>query len=175
MTTIIVAFDEEYNIGKNNSIPWHFPEDLLNFKKLTTDNVCVMGRNTWESLPDTFRPLPNRINIVVSNSYWNNLDKFVESFSKIPNDPLDAFAVFNLEDALNYCKEYILSKEVFIIGGARVYEEAIIKGYVDKMIVTRVRGVFDGDVKFPIIDWNNWNSKLLLSTKDFEILEYTKI
>jgi dihydrofolate reductase len=174
MKTIIVAFDENFNIGKNNSIPWNFPEDLINFKKLTTNNVCIMGRKTWESLPNKFRPLPNRMNIVVSSSYYRNPDNFIRTLEEPPSNPFDAFAVFDLEDAINYCEEYVINKEIFIIGGAKIYKESIDKNYVDKMIVTRVKGSFDGDVKFPIIDWASWNSKTLSNNPNFEVVEFTK-
>ena len=175
MITLIVAFDENYNIGKNNTIPWHFSEDLANFKKITTGNVCIMGKNTWESLPPKFRPLPNRTNIIVSSSYYKDTDKFIGTLSKPTEDPLDAFAVPSLEDALDYCKDYILNKEIFIIGGSKVYQEVLCKDYVDKMIVTKVKGNFDGDVTFPVVDWNKWEFKLSYSYKNFEIIEYYKI
>lgn len=174
MITIIVAFDKIFNIGKNNSIPWHFPEDLLNFKKLTTNNVCIMGRNTWESLPEKFRPLPNRINIIISKTYYKNPNKFSNSLGRIPEEAFEVFAVSDLEEALAYCDSFVKNKEIFIIGGSKVYNDCLLNNYIDKMIVTKIKNVYEGDVKFPDIDWSQWNEKLLSSNENFDIFEYTK-
>lgn len=174
MITIIAAFDKFFNIGKNNSIPWYFPEDLINFKNLTTNNVCIMGRNTWESLPEKFRPLPNRINIIISESYCKNPDKFSNSLARVPENAFEVFAVASLEEALSYCNAFIKDKEVFIIGGSKVYSECLSNNCVDKMIITKIKNIYDGDVKFPDIDWSCWSEKLLSSNENFDIVEYIK-
>lgn len=172
--TIIVAFDQNFIIGKNNSIPWHFPEDLANFKKLTTNNVCIMGRNTWESLPGKFRPLPNRINIVISSSYYKNPDRFSNSLGYIPSNAFDVLTVPDLDYALVYCDQFINNKEIFLIGGAKVYTECLSKNLVDKMIVTKIKSSYEGDTKFPEVDWSIWNQKVLFFNENLEIVEYTK-
>ena len=64
--SIIVAIDQEQGIGKDNGIPWHFSEDLQNFKRLTINNVVIMGRKTWDSLPARFKPLDHRSNIIIT-------------------------------------------------------------------------------------------------------------
>ena len=72
--SIVVAIDSQHGIGKNNDLPWHLPADLKHFKFITTNsavgkrNVVVMGRKTWDSIPEKFRPLPNRTNVVLSKS-----------------------------------------------------------------------------------------------------------
>lgn len=172
--TIIVAFDQNFIIGKNNSIPWHFPEDLANFKKLTTNNICIMGRNTWESLPSKFRPLPNRTNIIISSTYYKNPNKFSNSLGYVPQNAFDVLTVPDLDYALVYCDRLALNKEIFLIGGAKVYAECLSKNYVEKMIVTKIKHSYEGDTKFPEIDWNFWNQKILSSNENFEIIEYTK-
>ncbi|MBT5343172.1 dihydrofolate reductase, partial [Candidatus Woesearchaeota archaeon] len=64
MINIIVGMTKNRVIGKDNSLPWHLPEDLKNFKALTENNIVIMGRKTWDSIPEKFRPLPNRNNII---------------------------------------------------------------------------------------------------------------
>ncbi|HIO89084.1 MAG TPA: dihydrofolate reductase, partial [Candidatus Marinimicrobia bacterium] len=68
MKGILVAVSPEGIIGKDNSIPWHYPEDLKRFKKLTLGKTVIMGRNTWESIPEKQRPLPDRRNIVITRT-----------------------------------------------------------------------------------------------------------
>lgn len=80
--TAILAMTNEGIIGKNNSLPWNIPEDLKRFKELTTDQVVIMGRNTFFSLPEKFRPLPNRRNIVFSSEKIANIET-VENFEEL--------------------------------------------------------------------------------------------
>jgi dihydrofolate reductase len=162
MIILIVAFDEDYNIGKDNSIPWHFSEDLIHFKKLTTNNVCVMGKNTWISLPK--KPLPNRENIIVSKTYYQN------NFSCE-----NTFVVKSLKDAIYYYINKFKEKHLFLIGGYKIFEESISKKIIDKMIITKVKGSYEGDVKFPKINWEDWKEKEVHTNKDFCIFQYDKL
>lgn len=171
IATIVVAFDEDFVIGKDNSIPWHIPEDLANFKKLTTGQVCVMGRNTWESLPQKFRPLPNRKNIVISTKYWLDPDIFMQSLGECENN-FDVFSVGDLDGALNICLNLFPEKEIFIIGGSQLYKDALSSSIIKKMVVTHVKGKHEGDVRFPNIDWSRWNANSLQKGFGFEVVEY---
>lgn len=94
-------------IGKNGVMPWHLPEDLAWFKKLTLDHPVIMGRRTWESLPERFRPLPGRSNIVVTAN------------AKAATDPVYAGAavVHTTEDALQLCE----GAPTWVIGGSSLY------------------------------------------------------
>tara|TARA_B110000014_G_C20080118_1_gene564293 strand:+ start:228 stop:692 length:465 start_codon:yes stop_codon:yes gene_type:complete len=103
MKGILVAVSPEGIIGKNNSIPWHYSADLKRFKRLTTGNTIIMGRKTWESLP--IKPLPNRRNIVITRSSIEEIDCFQ-----------------SIDDALQTCEG-----DVWFIGGAGIYEEAMKK------------------------------------------------
>ena len=103
MKGILVAVSPEGIIGKDNSIPWHYPEDLKRFKKLTLGKTVIMGRNTWESIPEKQRPLPDRRNIVITRT---NV-KDVECFNSI-------------EKAVETCKG-----DIWYIGGAGIYKEAL--------------------------------------------------
>lgn len=100
---LIWAQDINGGIGKNNKLPWHIPQDLNNFKKITSNKIVVMGRKTWESLP--IKPLPKRRNIVLTKRKLNNVECFKSVY-----------------ECLN---ELELEKEIYIIGGASLYKEFI--------------------------------------------------
>jgi dihydrofolate reductase len=142
MISIIVAIAENYAIGKNNDLLWHIPEDLKRFKRLTTGHTVVMGKKTYESLP--LRPLPNRVNIVITDSPGDRFDHCVMAYS--------------IEDALN---KLDASVENFIIGGASVYRQFL--PFTDRLYITWVQQLFDGDVFFPEIDFSEWS---LVSSED---------
>lgn len=133
--SIIVAVAQNNAIGKNNALLWHIPEDLKNFKKITMDHPLIMGRNTYLSLP--VRPLPKRINIVIT-------DKPEEKFE-------GCITVHSLNEALSECQD---AREVFIIGGGMVYSQAI--NFADKLYITKVHQSYDADTFFPDIDGSNW-------------------
>jgi dihydrofolate reductase len=142
MISIIVAIAENYAIGKNNDLLWHIPEDMKRFKRLTTGHTIVMGKKTFESLPK--RPLPNRVNIVITDN---------------PEDHFDGCKMaFSIEDAFHKLDQ---SDENFIIGGASVYRQFL--PFVHRLYITWVHKTFDGDVFFPEIDFSEW---VLVSNED---------
>jgi dihydrofolate reductase len=105
--SLILCTDVRNGIGRNNSIPWHLPEDLMNFKRLTQNNIVVMGRNTWDSLP--LQPLPNRTNIIISSSLKNH-------------DTEDVMVFRSIEEMIFSRNNYIENnKRWFIIGGSTLY------------------------------------------------------
>jgi len=131
--TIIVATDSESGIGINNTLPWHLPEDLAHFKKMTSGHPIIMGRKTFESIG---RVLPNRRNIVISrNPQWKH--EGVEVCS-------------SLEEA----KNCVQGEEAFIIGGAQIYAQAL--NLADKIIVTEIEQRFECDAFFPPVDMTIW-------------------
>lgn len=125
--TGVVAMDAERGIGLNNGIPWHLPEDLRNFKRLTMGHPILMGRRTWESLG---RPLPGRQNIVLSRS----------GISVPPG-------VVLLRDAADLAKTELMHEEVMVIGGAQIY--AALLPELERLYVSRVPGVHGADTFFP--------------------------
>lgn len=132
----IVAMDEIRFIGKNGALPWHLPEDLSHFKKLTTGHIVIMGRKTWDSLPAKFRPLPNRVNVVVSRT--------PEALS-LPHGVLKANS---LESSIALATERADSNQrIWIIGGAELYKAGL--PLCHEIHLTLVRGVHDGDARFP--------------------------
>ena len=135
MRTIVVAFDKKLGIGANNDLLWlrDLPADLKHFKEITTGHPIIMGRNTYESIG---RPLPNRQNIVISSTLA---------------DTAGIDVVSSLDDAY----ELVHDKDAFVIGGARVYEEAITSA--DEIIATEVDATFEqATVFFPAIDPVIW-------------------
>jgi dihydrofolate reductase/thymidylate synthase len=142
--SIIVAFDSHYGIGKNGQLAWTLPMDLKHFKEVTTavtiplkKNAVIMGRKTWESLPQKFRPLPGRVNMVLSRSSDLNLPQGVGCSS-------------SLEGALNKLSTSDV-ENIFVIGGAQIYIDAIKHPMCQKLYVTHVKGDYACDAFFPPI------------------------
>lgn len=126
----IVAIAKNYAIGKDGKLPWHYPADLKFFKQTTTGNAIVMGMNTWRSIG---RPLPNRLNIVLSRS--------------AELEPQPGVLLLRSKDAVLELARY-LNGDVFVIGGAKTYEN--FADSIDKWIVTEVpETVEDADVFMP--------------------------
>lgn len=135
--TLIAGIAKNNCIGKNGTLPWHIPEDLKHFKKLTTGKIVLMGRKTWESLPEKFRPLPNRKNIVITRQQAYTVPDSVEVYNNIP----DAFAAHKNSDMM-------------IIGGGEIYKKTIdLAHYLE---ITHVHQTVEGDAFFPDIDPNTW-------------------
>ncbi len=131
----IVAVDRNGAIGKGGKLPWHYAADMKFFKKTTTGNACVMGYNTWLTLKN---PLPNRLNIVLSRQ------------AEIA--PQDSLVVLrDVDSVLAMAK--VLKTELFVIGGARVYESFL--PYIEKWIVTEVPLIIDGADTFVPDDYLN--------------------
>lgn len=136
--SIIVAVAENGVIGRGGQLPWHLSADLQRFKRLTMGHTIVMGRRTWESIG---RPLPGRRTIVVSRQ---------------PDYRIDAMHVataVSLDDALQSAASSG-DDEAFVIGGAELYREGILRA--DRLHVTRVRANVEGDTRFPDVQWNQW-------------------
>ncbi len=140
---IIVAMDSKYGIGKAGGLAWHLSADLKHFKAITTQvnnpakrNAVVMGRKTWDSLPEKFRPLPGRFNIVLTRDVQFKLPDGVLKFSAIDE------ALVNIPSDI---------ENIFIIGGAQVYQEAINHPMCQKLYLTHVKGDFNCDAFFPPI------------------------
>lgn len=155
MIALIAAVAQNDCIGKNGQLPWHIPEDLAHFKLLTTGKVVLMGRKTWESLPEKFRPLPNRLNIVITRQADFALPTGVERYSNIQS----ALAAHTKED-------------VMIIGGAEMYRETI--DLTDTLYITHVHENVEGDAFFPKIDSSIWKKTEVESHEKFDFVTYKK-
>lgn len=133
MRSIIVAVAENGVIGDGNTLLWHLSEDLRRFKALTSGHPVIMGRKTYESLG---RPLPNRTNVVLTRQQielpgCTVVHSLAEAFDRFPDD-----------------------EEVFVIGGAQVYAEAL--PLVDRFYLTRIAHAYEGETRFPAWDPSEW-------------------
>lgn len=130
----VIGRTEENGVG---GMPWHLPEDLKHFRELTNGHVVVMGRRTWESLPEKFRPLPNRRNIVITRN---------------PDYVAPGAEVFTSIAAAHIaCPN---AEKFFIIGGGQLYREAIKDA--DGLELTQIHQAFDGDTTFPSFPEEEW-------------------
>jgi len=132
----IAALGNRRQIGRDNELLWNIPEDLQRFKKLTSGKAVIMGRKTWQSLPESVRPLPGRENIVLTRD-----KEFVAPGGIVKHD---------VENAINYAKKWSQKNrksEVFVIGGATIYEQALPE--IDKLYLTLVDSDKEGDAFFP--------------------------
>lgn len=149
---IIAAFSKNRVIGKNGTIPWNIFEDKKRFKELTTNNVVIMGRKTFEDIVHLLKkPLPVRINLVLSKTKTFSTDDFVKS-----DEPISSVTktFSDLTSAINFAKENYSDKKIFICGGESVYREAI--SLTGKMYLTKIDENFEGDVYFPEFDENEF-------------------
>lgn len=139
---IIVAADQNLGIGKSGKMPWDLPGDLKHFQKITTEtrdpskqNMVIMGRTTWESIPENHRPLMGRENVVLTR----NPDLILE----------EAEVAGSLDLAFDLADESI--ETVFIMGGGKLYAEVIDYPALDGIYLTHIHKIYDCDTYFPVI------------------------
>jgi len=137
--SIIVATAENNVIGKDNTLVWHLPADMKFFKDKTTGHCIITGRKNYESIPEKFRPLPNRTNIVITRQ---------EEYAA-PG----AMVVHSVKEAIEKAKQ-TGDPEIFIIGGAEIFKESL--PYTDRIYLTKIYHTFEGDVFFPELESGQW-------------------
>lgn len=175
ITTIIVACDPNFLIGTaDNKIPWNIPEDMKFFKETTLHHAVVMGRKTFESFPNK-KPLRHRLNVVVSKTHTPQSDDDTLA-SDIPvyvKTLSEAFDIINVyKPAVN---EDLYNKERFIIGGSQIYRLALQEGCVDKILMTRVRKAYEGNIYFPDpVTYGFKETAVIKEHPDFTVVQYTK-
>lgn len=134
MISLIVAIAKNNVIGKDGKIPWNIDGEQSRFKELTTNNIVIMGRKTFEEIYQKLqKPLPNRINIVISKTNKYDFE--------------NCFTFDSLDDALDFCKKTFPQKDIFISGGAALYQKAL--AIVEKMYITEIDLEVPGDTFFP--------------------------
>jgi dihydrofolate reductase len=138
MISLIAVVARNRAIGRNNALLWHLPEDLRHFRDVTRGKPVIMGRKTWESLPEAFRPLPGRRNVVVSR----NADYVA----------IGAHCVTTLDAAVRLCAD---ADEAFVIGGEQIYRQAL--PFADRLYLTEVDEDADGDAFFPEFARADWH------------------
>ena len=134
---LIAAVARDGGIGHANELLVRQPEDLQRFKQLTLGHPVIMGRRTWESLPAAFRPLPGRLNVVVTRQ--------TDYVAK------GAAVAHTLSQALTVCSE---APDVYVIGGAQLYAEAL--PLADQLDLTELDACFQADTWFPELDMSEW-------------------
>lgn len=169
--SMVAAVARNGVIGNNNLLPWRIPSDLARFRSLTLDHAVLMGYSTWESIPEKYRPLPNRLNIVLSQVDQRRgalaLHKGVISAANMSN-ALDIWRHSEYAD-----------KELMVIGGARVYQQAL--PLANRLYITWVNCTPEGDAHFPFLCHADWSAGKFMAvnerTKDdqfqtaFQVLE----
>tara|TARA_B100000614_G_scaffold143927_1_gene128000 strand:- start:291 stop:794 length:504 start_codon:yes stop_codon:yes gene_type:complete len=151
----VVALSNNNVIGVNNDLPWNLKTDLAHFKAYTTNKIIVMGRKTFQSIG---RPLPNRLNFVVS---------------KTIKDIEGAHVFTSTEEALSNANKLCVEnsyKEIVIIGGGYLFRETL--DIVNKLVLTRVDCDIDGDVYYPEINLENWKERSSVEHKKDSENEY---
>jgi dihydrofolate reductase/thymidylate synthase len=145
---VVAVAEENWGIGLKQSIPWRLPTDMKHFREITVrtgdatkQHAVIMGRKTWESLPSKFKPLPNRHNIVLTRN-----ESFRES-AKVPADVTISKSMAEAIEAVEAKGDGI--DNVFVIGGAKVYEEALSNPACTIAYLTFVKGQFECDAFFP--------------------------
>jgi dihydrofolate reductase len=140
--SLIAAIDTDNAIGKNGKIPWRgqLEADVKHFVNITKEKVVVMGRKTWDSLPEGFKPLPNRRNIVLTTDR-----KWIAKGCEVSN---------NMQDVLRVFRDH----EIFVIGGGEIYK--LFMPYATRLFITHIEHSFNGDVFFPSIG-KEWKFDIL--------------
>lgn len=154
--SLVVAAADNNVIGRGNRMPWHIPEDFKHFKTVTMGKPCIMGRKTFESiLAQLGKPLPGRVNIVVSRKNYQHEG---------------ALTCKDLEEAIDQASK-IDTDEVCIVGGAQIYAQAL--GLADKIHLTRVHQSPEGDAFFPALG-AEWTEESRDDREGFSFLTYTR-
>lgn len=164
--SLIVAMDLDRGIGRDNDLMWHLPNDMKFFKDTTRDHVVVMGRKNYDSIPEKFRPLPHRENVILTRN---------TSF-EAPN-----CVVFNsLESFLEHYKSET-ERTVFIIGGGEIYRLALEADVVEEMYLTHINKRYNADTFFPEFNLKDWKVETIMEQPvddkheaSFSVLRYSK-
>lgn len=132
MIALVVAHSANRVIGRDGGLPWRLPTDMRRFRELTTGHAVVMGRRTYESLPDAFRPLPDRRNVVLTSDA-----AYAAAGAEVVTD-LDA----------------ALADDCFVIGGGEIYAQAL--PHAQRVYATEIEAEIDGDTYFPALPAGEW-------------------
>ena len=141
IVSAIAAVAENDTIGRDGDLPWHLPDDLKYFQRTTHGHHVITGRKNYESIPPKYRPLKERVNLVVTH----------DRGYAAPG----AVVVHSLEDALQYARTHG-EEEVFIIGGGVIFSEALEKNMIQRLYLTRIHAHVEGDTHFPTIEAALW-------------------
>jgi len=138
IVSLIAAVSKNHVIGKNNDLPWKLPDDMKYFMETTRQHAVIMDRKNFDSLPPKYRPLKDRLNIVISRNPAALKD-------------YDVRAVSSIDEAFKQAPQ---SEEVFVIGGAEIFRQTLDRA--DRLYITEIDAVVEGDVFFPQYDKSKW-------------------
>ena len=136
--SLIAAVSKNSVIGKNNDLPWKLPDDMKYFMETTRQHAVIMGRKNFDSLPVKFKPLKDRLNIVLTRN------------KSIPGDH-DIRVVGSIDEAFEQAPQ---GEEVFVIGGAEIFKQTLSRA--NRLYITEIDAIVDGDVYFPEYDKSQW-------------------
>lgn len=148
--SLVVAVDKNNGIGKNNDLPWHLPADMKFFKETTTGNIVLMGRKNYESIPLKFRPLPNRLNIILTR------DKNYKAENCLIFYSIDEFMTWKKENDAD-------ERTLFITGGGEIFKQFLDRKLVDEMYITHIDHSFEADIFFPEVNFEEWEKEIVFS------------
>ena len=165
--SLIVAMDLDRGIGKNNDLMWHLPNDMRFFKDTTEEQIVIMGRKNYDSIPEKYRPLRNRLNVILTRN---------ESF-----EAEDCEVFHSLDDALFHYKDET-ERTVFIIGGGQVYRQVMEDDVIDEMYITHINHSYGAETFFPEFDLKDWRVETIFEqeideqhSESFTAMKYTKV
>jgi len=164
--SMIAALDAANGIGKNNDLMWNLPADMQFFKETTKGHVVIMGRKNFDSIPEKFRPLPGRKNVILSQQ-----PDFEAPGCLVFSSLADCLQQLQLEEG----------QKAFVIGGAQIYALALESGLVNEIFLTHIDKVYGADTFFPDFDASSYQKSLLFKQTlddkheaNFEVYQYTK-
>ena len=166
IVSLIVAISNNRAIGKDNQLIWQLPKDMKFFMDSTTSHPVIMGRKNYESIPEKYRPLRNRTNIIITRN---------KSF-----EANGCLVVNSIEESLR-CMNFGDNEEIFVIGGGEIYKKFLELNLIDRMYITHIDEFFEGDTFFPELNFDNWHSTEIIkhtndndNPHDFKIMCYNK-
>lgn len=151
---LIAAVSRNGVIGKNNDLVWRHPDDMKHFRNLTTGHAVLMGRKSWESIPEKYRPLPKRLNAVVTRQENYPLPQGVRVYASVQQ----ALTQLNADG------------DVYVIGGGEIYAAAM--PFADTLEITHVDSDIEGTVHFPAIDPAVWEIVSSDQKSGFRFVKY---
>lgn len=156
--SIIVAISENNVIGNEGEIPWHIPEDLKRFKKLTMGHPVIMGRKTFDLIPSKFKPLSGRTNIVVTR----NLEFEYEG----------VIICRSIHETLRKAGAREIGGLSYVAGGGEIYRQFL--PLADRMEITKVKGYYKGDSYFPTVNWSQWEETFKEEHENYSFHTYRR-
>ncbi len=154
--SIVVAMTRDGVIGDKGRMPWHISEETEHFKNLTMGGTVIMGKSTWLSIPEKYRPLSGRVNIIVSSSL----------------DDQEGATVCATVSYAMVKAAHIGKGETFCMGGAKLYGAML--PMADTLHISWIDGSYRGDAHFPDVDWSQWELKQTLRHTEFTYERYLR-